>query len=295
MSIGAAVCLALAAPARAAGSDGETAAALVAVEAGLAPSGEPAAPVAIAAEPAVEEPDVEAAPAGTPFALAPPLALLDPCALAAPCAAAVTDGEAPAERPPDLTALVASPVHGVESSGFGWRDDPMRHRPRYHRGADFRAPRGTPVYAAADGVVAYAGRNHGYGRLVIVDHGDGLATRYAHLSCIGVRRGEHVDADEPIGQVGSTGRATGPHLHFEVRIAGRPVDPGVALRVAALEREGSPDLAAAALALAPEVQARSVSLIDPPRRRAKSARTSRSSHDEETRTRRAHRRRARVS
>src|SRR5262249_24457423 len=97
---------------------------------------------------------------------------------------------------PDLAALVGVPVPGVESSGFGWRDDPIRHHPRYHRGADFHAPRGAPVYAAADGVVIYAARNHGYGRLVILDHGDGLQTRYAQLSKITVKRGQRVAADE---------------------------------------------------------------------------------------------------
>ena len=153
--------------------------------------------------------------------------------------------------PPDLTALTSFPVPDHTSSGFGWRDDPIRHRRQFHAGTDIRAPRGTRVYVAGDGHVIFAGRQHGYGKVVYVDHGGGVVTRYAHLSRIEVHRGDDVAAATEIGRVGSTGRATGPHLHFEVRIDGRPVNPVLAMQVAGLERT-DPDLAALlGVALAP--------------------------------------------
>ena len=156
---------------------------------------------------------------------------------------------------PDLTILTTDPVANTESSGFGWRDDPMRHDRRYHRGADFRAKPGTPVLAAGDGVVVFAGRQNGYGNVVYVDHGGGVITRYAHLRRIETRKDMTVTAGERIGQVGSTGRATGPHLHFEVRLDGRAVDPVTAMTVGELERE-QPDAGhLAAFALVPEIQA----------------------------------------
>jgi murein DD-endopeptidase MepM/ murein hydrolase activator NlpD len=158
---------------------------------------------------------------------------------------------------PDLRPLRESPVPGVESSGFGWRDDPFNRRRKFHAGTDFRADRGTPVFAVGAGKVTYARRHNGYGNSILVDHGGGLITRYAHLKKIEVAEGDTVTGAQKIGQVGATGRATGPHLHFEVRLEGRPVNPSLAMRVAELQRT-SPDLARTlAYGLSPEVQATS--------------------------------------
>jgi murein DD-endopeptidase MepM/ murein hydrolase activator NlpD len=124
------------------------------------------------------------------------------------------------------------------------------------------------VYAAGEGVVVRAKRNGGYGRMVEIDHGDGVVTRYAHLSRILVAPGQHIGADDPLGEVGSTGRATGPHLHFEVRLDGHDVDPAAAWQLGAAERLGSRDgMLLATVALVPSLQGRSVSDMDPPRRR----------------------------
>lgn len=111
------------------------------------------------------------------------------------------------------------------SSGFGYRRDPFTGRSAMHKGLDFRGPRGAPIYAAADGRVTFVGRKSGYGNVVEIDHGNGLTTRYAHMSKFSARVGQEVDAGHVIGAIGSTGRSTGPHLHFEVRINGRAVNP----------------------------------------------------------------------
>lgn len=174
-------------------------------------------------------------------------------------------------EPPDLTPLAASPVPGVESSGFGWRRDPIHRRGKFHRGTDFRADRGTPVFAAGAGVVAFTGRQNGYGNVIYVDHGGGVVTRYAHLHRIEVRAGAAIDAGVRIGQVGATGRATGPHLHFEVRLDGRAVDPSLAMQVASLQRTDPLQARIAALALAPAAQNAAVDRHDPVRPRTASA------------------------
>ncbi|HEY3678694.1 MAG TPA: M23 family metallopeptidase [Bradyrhizobium sp.] len=116
------------------------------------------------------------------------------------------------------------------TSGFGIRIDPFLGRPAMHTGLDFRAAMGDPVRATANGKVASAGWTGGYGRMVEIDHGNGLSTRYGHLSEIGVRVGEPIKIGQVIGQVGSTGRSTGPHLHYETRIDGEAVDPQKFLR-----------------------------------------------------------------
>jgi murein DD-endopeptidase MepM/ murein hydrolase activator NlpD len=168
--------------------------------------------------------------------------------------------------PPDLTALRVEPVRGVESSGFGWREDPITGAKKFHKGADYKADRGTPVYAAGDGIVVFRGRQNGYGKVIYIDHGSGVVTRYAHLRDIDVENGQAVRADEPIGEVGSTGRTTGPHLHFEVRIDGRAVCPEVALDVGMMQRTQPAALAwIAAMALAPEAQRERVDAHGPPR------------------------------
>ncbi len=111
------------------------------------------------------------------------------------------------------------------SSGFGYRSDPFTGGPAFHAGLDFRGPKGAPIYAAAAGTVSFVGVKQGYGRVVEISHGNGLMTRYAHMSRTGAQPGQKVDAGAAIGQIGSTGRSTGPHLHFEVRINDRPVNP----------------------------------------------------------------------
>ena len=119
----------------------------------------------------------------------------------------------------------AWPVGGQVTSYFGMRASPVSGRWKMHPGLDISAPAGTAVEAAASGHVTFAGYRSGYGKTIVVDHGDGLKTLYAHLSRIHVGRGELVEQHEVIGAVGSTGRTTGPHLHYEVRFRGRPVDP----------------------------------------------------------------------
>lgn len=117
------------------------------------------------------------------------------------------------------------PARGVFTSGFGYRRHPIFGIRRLHTGQDIAAPRGAPVLAAADGRVMYTGWFGGYGKIVILDHGDGVSTLYAHLSAILVRSGAAVRRGQPIGRVGSTGYSTGPHVHFEIRINGRPINP----------------------------------------------------------------------
>jgi len=111
------------------------------------------------------------------------------------------------------------------TSGFGNRIDPVYGGERYHSGIDIAAPLSTPVKAAADGEVVYAGWNDGYGLVVFIWHNNNLETRYAHLSKVAVNKGQIVKAGDVIGYVGSTGKSTGPHLHFEVRIGGKAVNP----------------------------------------------------------------------
>ena len=111
------------------------------------------------------------------------------------------------------------------SSSFGWRRNPVSGRHSMHEGLDFVAPRGTPIRAASGGLVLRARSVRGYGKMVEIDHGNGLTTRYAHASSLAVRPGDLVRQGQLIARVGNTGRSTGPHLHFEVRMAGYPLDP----------------------------------------------------------------------
>lgn len=125
------------------------------------------------------------------------------------------------------------PAAGTQiSSGFGYRSDPFAGRPAFHAGLDFKGPMGAPIFAAAKGKVAFVGRRAGYGNCVEIDHGNGLRTRYAHMSAFRARVGQPVNAGQVIGAVGSTGRSTGPHLHFEVRLHNQPVNPRPFLEVA---------------------------------------------------------------
>lgn len=124
-------------------------------------------------------------------------------------------------------APVHMPITGRyrQSSGFGNRTDPFTGGRAFHSGLDFAAATGTTVMSAGDGVVSFVGVRSGYGKVVEVTHPDGLVTRYAHLSAQIARKGQRVSTGTPIARVGSTGRSTGPHLHFEVRRGDKAVDP----------------------------------------------------------------------
>ena len=129
------------------------------------------------------------------------------------------------------TIPLARPVHGsFVTSAFGTRTDPFLKRAAMHSGIDFKANTGTAILATGHGTVTEARRNGGYGNMVEIDHGNGITTRYAHLSAIGVKVGQHVEKGMPIGKAGSTGRSTGPHLHYEVRLNGEAVDPAKFLK-----------------------------------------------------------------
>jgi murein DD-endopeptidase MepM/ murein hydrolase activator NlpD len=121
---------------------------------------------------------------------------------------------------------IGIPAPGREiTSRFGNRRDPFLGRLAFHGGIDFRTPTGTPILSTGTGIVVHAGRNGGYGKMVEIDHGNGITTRYAHLSSVEVREGDHLTIGTRIGKSGSTGRSTGPHLHYEVRRNGNAVDP----------------------------------------------------------------------
>jgi len=122
----------------------------------------------------------------------------------------------PSRMPLDAVAM---------TSGFGMRNHPILHKRSQHNGVDLAAPSGTPVYATADGLVGMAQWFSSYGNYVQLEHGGELQTRYGHLTSYTVHPGDMVQKGDLIGYVGSTGRSTGPHLHYEVRVAGVPVDP----------------------------------------------------------------------
>ena len=123
----------------------------------------------------------------------------------------------PSIRPIDRSAYI--------SDDFGYRRDPFTHKRKFHWGLDFAAPTGTPVMATADGVVRKAFYNHSYGRIIYIDHGNGYTTVYAHLNSYNVEPGEEVKRGQLIGRVGSSGRSTGPHLHYEVHRYGIKKNP----------------------------------------------------------------------
>ena len=130
----------------------------------------------------------------------------------------------------DQRALLAStpsvwPARGFVTSDFGTRMDPYTARRKMHEGLDIATPRGQPVYSPSDGTVSFAGTEGGYGKVLVIDHGNGLKTRYGHVSEIFVRTGERVRKGDKVAAVGSTGRSTGPHLHYEVRVNGTPENP----------------------------------------------------------------------
>lgn len=117
------------------------------------------------------------------------------------------------------------PIAGWLSSRFGQRADPFDGDADFHPGLDIAADRGTPVHATADGTVEFAGYNGNYGNSVLVDHGYTISTRFGHMASVSVRRGQQVHRGDVIGYVGSTGHATGPHLHYEILLSGQPINP----------------------------------------------------------------------
>jgi murein DD-endopeptidase MepM/ murein hydrolase activator NlpD len=134
-----------------------------------------------------------------------------------------------------------TPIDGARlSSGYGMRKHPIMGYNKMHRGLDFAAPRGTPIMAAGDGIVEYAGRRGTYGHYIRIRHPNMYQTVYAHLRSYakGMKRGVRVKQGETIGYVGSTGRSTGPHLHFEVRHGGSPVNPATVKTPPGRELEG---------------------------------------------------------
>lgn len=111
------------------------------------------------------------------------------------------------------------------ASGYGMRIDPIYRVPKFHAGMDFTAPIGTKIFATGNGTVTYASWKQGYGNCVIINHGYGYETLYAHMSAIKVRVGQKVKRKDVIGLIGNTGKSTGPHLHYEVHVKGKPVNP----------------------------------------------------------------------
>jgi murein DD-endopeptidase MepM/ murein hydrolase activator NlpD len=117
------------------------------------------------------------------------------------------------------------PVRGWVTSGFGRRTSPFTGRKQFHAGMDISTRSGTPIIAPADGVVTFAGHEGGYGRMVVLNHGQGLVTRYGHLKAYKVKKGDKVKRGDTVGLVGSSGRSSGPHLHYEVLMSGLPTNP----------------------------------------------------------------------
>ncbi len=130
-----------------------------------------------------------------------------------------------ADRSRIPSALPVSMSAARISSSYGWRRHPITKKYHLHAGTDFAAPTGTPIYASSAGIVLEAGYNGAYGNSIDIDHGNGVVTRYAHASKLLVKKGDLVSKKQIVGRVGSTGRSTGAHLHFEVRVNGNPVDP----------------------------------------------------------------------
>lgn len=133
------------------------------------------------------------------------------------------------------------PVDGRFIGAFGWRGDPFSGEQTFHTGVDISGPVGSPVRVTADGVVTHAEWAGGYGRLVIVDHGAGVQTYYAHLSRLDVIAGQAIRRGEIVGRLGGSGRVTAPHLHYEIRTGGSPINPYNYLAKASVAREANED------------------------------------------------------
>ncbi|MBP9216054.1 MAG: M23 family metallopeptidase, partial [Agitococcus sp.] len=114
---------------------------------------------------------------------------------------------------------------GAITSRFGYRSDPFTQHVAFHSGMDFSGPQGTNIYAVASGIVSFAGIKSGYGNVIEITHGDGYVTRYAHAQHLAAKVGDLVSKDEVIAYMGSTGRSTGTHLHYEVLVNGKQIDP----------------------------------------------------------------------
>ncbi|MPZ74184.1 MAG: peptidoglycan DD-metalloendopeptidase family protein, partial [Nitriliruptorales bacterium] len=136
-----------------------------------------------------------------------------------------TAAAASAPAPAPTGAALQWPANGPKTSGYGWRTHPIFGTSRFHAGIDIGAGYGAAIVAADSGVVVSADSRGGYGNTVVIDHGGGMATLYAHQSSMSVSAGQSVSRGQVIGAVGSTGYSTGPHLHFEVRVNGATRDP----------------------------------------------------------------------
>jgi len=159
--------------------------------------------------------------------------------LASGCTTLVQGPATPTRALPDTWPT--PPSYRTVTSGYGYRKDPYTGKTRHHNGLDIAAPLKSPVMATADGIVVYSGWNRGgYGNLVKIDHGNGCQTWYAHLSYRSVRAGDRVARGTIIGGVGKTGRATGYHVHYEVRWNGSPVDPSPYLGNRQLAAQAAP-------------------------------------------------------
>lgn len=163
-----------------------------------------------------------------------------PSALAhVPAGHPATPSGGPRDPLANTLEALSLPVAGRVTSGFGRRQDPITGEASTHSGLDVGAPAGTPIRVPAGGVVLSAGPKGGYGNAVEIDHGNGVVTLYGHAAEVLVSPGEFVQPGQEIATVGSSGRSTGPHLHFEVRVGGRPVDPSRVLKTYGLRADGS--------------------------------------------------------
>lgn len=132
------------------------------------------------------------------------------------------------------------PVNGKITSRFGKRKDPVNGKKAHHSGIDFRGKKGDKIYATADGVVKKAFRNGGYGNFVMIDHGNGYTTSFSHMQAYLVKKGEQIKRGQIIGLVGNTGRSTGPHLHYEVLLDKKPINPYNFMKIAKATLQQSP-------------------------------------------------------
>lgn len=146
-----------------------------------------------------------------------------------------------APSPSEPSSDLRLPLATATSSDYGWRSDPFHGTRRFHAGIDLKGAYGQPVPTAAPGRVVSAGEQGAYGLMVVVEHPNGVQTRYAHLSSISVKAGEEVASGSVVGRVGQSGRATGPHLHFEVLVNGRRVDPAQVAQAGSLKLAGLGD------------------------------------------------------
>jgi murein DD-endopeptidase MepM/ murein hydrolase activator NlpD len=131
---------------------------------------------------------------------------------------------------------LGKPIKGPITSSYGKRIDPLNHKPGFHTGVDIRGNKGEPIYATADGVVQKAFRNGGYGNYVVIDHGNGYTSSFAHMQKYLVHRGERIERGQVIGFVGNTGRSTGTHLHYEIAFNNKTINPYTFMKVAKLAK-----------------------------------------------------------